>query len=54
LSGLCLSSARKHFLRKILSNGMGVFLIILVFDDEIETTNIFLADDPILKKLDTA
>jgi uncharacterized protein len=24
---------------------------ILVFDDETETTNIFLADDPILKKL---
>lgn len=28
-------------------------LAILVFDDETETTNIFLADDPILKKLDT-
>jgi hypothetical protein len=26
---------------------------VLVFDDETETTNIFLADDPILKKLDT-
>lgn len=25
---------------------------ILVFDDETETTNVFLADDPILKKLD--
>ena len=25
---------------------------ILVFDDETETTHIFLADDPILKKLD--
>ena len=25
----------------------------LIFDDETETTNIFLADDPILKKLDT-
>jgi len=24
---------------------------VLVFDDETETTNIFLADDPILKKL---
>ncbi len=27
---------------------------VLVFDDETETTNIFLADAPILKKLDTA
>ena len=26
---------------------------VLIFDDETETTNIFLADDPILKKLDT-
>jgi hypothetical protein len=26
-------------------------LAILLFDDETETTNIFLADDPILKKL---
>ena len=26
---------------------------VLVFDDETETTNIFLADDPILKKLDS-
>jgi hypothetical protein len=25
---------------------------VLVFDDETETTNIFLADDPILKKID--
>ncbi|HOQ78494.1 MAG TPA: YheU family protein [Candidatus Cloacimonas sp.] len=25
---------------------------VLVFDDETETTNIFLADDPILKKLE--
>jgi uncharacterized protein YheU (UPF0270 family) len=25
---------------------------VLIFDDETETTNIFLADDPILKKLD--
>ena len=31
-----------------LENGFAV----LVFDDETETTNIFLADDPILKKLD--
>jgi len=25
---------------------------VLIFDDESETTNIFLADDPILKKID--
>jgi len=31
-----------------LENGLAV----LIFDDENETTNIFLADDPILKKLD--
>ena len=31
-----------------LENGSAV----LVFDDETETTNIFLADDPILRKLD--
>jgi len=31
-----------------LENGSAV----LVFDDETETTNIFLADDPILKKID--
>jgi uncharacterized protein YheU (UPF0270 family) len=29
-------------------------LAVLVYDDETETTNIFLADDPILKKIDTA
>ena len=29
-------------------------LAVLVFDDETETTNIFLADDPVLKKLDTS
>jgi uncharacterized protein YheU (UPF0270 family) len=27
-------------------------LAVLIFDDESETTNIFLADDPILKKID--
>jgi len=27
---------------------------VLVFDDETETTNIFLDDDPVLKKLNTA
>ena len=31
-----------------LKNGSAV----LIFDDEAETTNIFLADDPIFKKLD--
>ena len=31
-----------------LENGLAV----LVFDDETETTNIFLHDDPILKKID--
>ena len=31
-----------------LENGLAV----LIFDDETETTNIFLADDPIFKKLD--
>jgi uncharacterized protein YheU (UPF0270 family) len=25
---------------------------VLVFDDETETTNIFLADDPVLKQID--
>ena len=29
-------------------------LAVLFFDDETETTNVFLADDPVLKKLDTA
>ena len=28
-------------------------LAVLVFDDETETTNIFLIDDPVLKKIDT-
>jgi uncharacterized protein len=32
-----------------LENGLAV----LVFDDETETTNIFLANDPILKKIDS-
>jgi uncharacterized protein YheU (UPF0270 family) len=27
-------------------------LAVLVFDDETETTNIFLADNPILKKIE--
>jgi len=31
-----------------LENGSAV----LLYDDETETTNIFLADDPVLKKLD--
>jgi hypothetical protein len=32
----------------MLQNGLAV----LIFDDETETTNIFLADDTILKKID--
>jgi uncharacterized protein len=28
-------------------------LAVIVFDDETETTNIFLADNPILKKIET-
>ena len=28
-------------------------LAVLIFDDEAETTNIFLADDPVLKKIET-
>ena len=28
-------------------------LAVLIFDDETETTNIFLVNDPVLKKLDT-
>ena len=31
-----------------LENGLAV----LIFDDETETTNIFLADDPFLKKIE--
>ena len=27
---------------------------VLIFDDETETTNIFLANDPVLKKLDAS
>ena len=27
---------------------------VLIFDDETETTNIFLAEDPVLKKLDAS
>ena len=37
----------RHVKQK-LENGLAV----LIFDDEAETTNIFLADDPVLKKLD--
>lgn len=35
--------------RQKLENGLAV----LVYDDETETTNIFSADDPILKRLET-
>jgi uncharacterized protein YheU (UPF0270 family) len=34
--------------KRMLNNGLAV----LIFDDETETTNIFLADDPVLMKLD--
>jgi len=34
--------------KRKLENGLAV----LVFDDEAETTNIFLADNPVLKKVD--
>jgi uncharacterized protein YheU (UPF0270 family) len=33
-------------------NKLETGLAVLIFDDETETTNIFLADNPILKKLD--
>lgn len=32
-------------------NRLEAGLAILIFDDETETTNIFLADDPVLRKL---
>jgi uncharacterized protein len=32
-------------------NKLETGLAVLIFDDETETTNIFLADDPILRKL---
>lgn len=33
-------------------NKLEAGLAVLIFDDETETTNIFLADDPVLKKID--
>jgi hypothetical protein len=39
---------------KQVNNQMKNGSAVLAFDDETETTNIFLADDPVLKKLDTA
>ena len=33
---------------------LGNGLAVLIFDDETETTNIFLANDPIFKKLDAS
>ena len=43
------ASAEKKFsqVKQKLENGLAV----LIYDDETETTNISLADDPILKKL---
>ena len=38
-----------RYAKQKLENGSAV----LIFDDVIETTNIFLSDDPVLKKLDT-
>jgi len=38
---------------KQVKNKLKSGLAVLVFDDETETTNIFLADDPVLKKIDT-
>jgi len=37
-----------RYVKQKLENGLAV----LIFDDVTETTNIFLADDPVLKKLD--
>jgi uncharacterized protein YheU (UPF0270 family) len=44
------ASAEKKFrqVKQKLENGLAV----LIYDDEMETTNIFRNDDPILKKLD--
>jgi uncharacterized protein len=36
-------------IKQKLENGLAV----LIYDDEMETTNIFRNDDPVLKKLDT-
>ena len=46
-----IASSRETNFRQVkhkLENGLAV----LIFDDETETTNIFLANDPMLKKLD--
>ena len=46
-----IEASRETKLRQVkdkLKNGSAV----LIFDDETETTNIFLANDPVLKKLD--
>lgn len=37
---------------KQVKNKLEKGLAVLVFDDVTETTNIFLADDPVLKKID--
>jgi len=39
---------------KQIKNQLKIGSAVLLFDDETETTNIFLADDPVLRKLDTA
>jgi uncharacterized protein YheU (UPF0270 family) len=44
------ASAEKKYgqVKQKLENGLAV----LLYDDEMETTNIFRSDDPVLKKLD--
>jgi len=41
-------STKFSFVKQKIENGLAV----LIFDDEAETTNIFLATDPILKRID--
>ena len=41
-------STKFSYVKQKIENGLAV----LIFDDEAETTNILLADDPVLKKLD--
>ena len=42
------TETRFRYVKQKLEKGLAV----LIFDDEAETTNIFLANDPVLKKLD--
>ena len=43
------AEAKFRQVKQKLENGLAV----LVYDDEMETTNMFRHDDPVLKKLDT-